>query len=235
MDLAGLLRRVKRRTGYGDVNNTADQATLDLIDSVNDRSFEIWDWHDWDWRENETVVNLVSGTKDYTLGATDGDVILIDPGSGRKPLKKFTKRAYREWWSTRESDDDGGEVFGYIPIGRDASDNLKLRFVHTPTAAATVTVTTKKRLTVLTIADLTTEIAYFPEEHQSILELCVRADAYELLGKPDVAELRLQRADLALVRLVGRETAKPDGTIKMPPPSYYRRRRRLRGTGTLNV
>lgn len=234
MDLAGLVRRIKRKSAYGDLNVTNDQATQDVIDAIVDRMAEIWRWHEWDWSTNETSLVLTADVADYTLGSTDGDILLIDPGSGKQPLVRMTRREYRKWYATRDTDQDGGEVFGYITTGRDSNDKLKLKVVHTPTSNQTVTVITKKRLTEYTVADIATNtlIQYFPKEVQELIAEAALADIYEIQDKPELAAMKRQRVERDLNVLVAQEENQPDRRPRRKLPASWRIRNRLRRHGT---
>ena len=230
MDLSGFVRRVKRRTGFGDVTVTDDMATQDVLDSLNDRQAEFWRFHDWLWSLNERSVSVVSGTSDYTLDATDGDIILIDPGASGRPLKRFTFKEYLRWHRRTDDVQDQGSVIGYIPLGRDSLDRSQFRLVHTPQAAQTITVWAKKRLSDYAQADIATNtlLAYFPKEVQGLLSQAAEADVFQVQGKHELAEVRRVRVQSKLDELVRQEEGEPDDTIRVPMPSMIRQRRRSR-------
>ncbi len=233
MDLAKFVQTVKRQTSFGRLNNTSDQATQDIIDALNERQYEMWRRHDWEYSLEELTVTLVANTSDYTLSATAGSVIVLYGNESGLPLKRFTFREYLRWW--RNNNNAPGTVFGYVRIGRDPSTQaIKVRLVNTPGGAGDILGWAKKKLVPYTVGDIATNtgLTFFPDETHGILLRGVKADIYETLGKKDLSLVNDNKFKTEIDQAILEDESSPDAKLTSPPPAFYRKRRRTRG-GTI--
>lgn len=233
MDLEDAVKRVKRKTGYGQLGVTNDQATQDVLDALNDKLNQAWNHRPWHFSLTERDITTVAGQSDYTLEQSDGAIETIYPEAGGRPLSRYTIGYYQEWLKGESSDSqDTGAVFGYIHIGRSTGDKLKIRLVATPDTDGDVFVAwTKKRITEYVVADIATNtiLQYFPAEAHRIICRGAEADIYDLQGKKELAERREERFLNELDVLWAQEAATKDKRLRFGLPPLYRRRQRARG------
>lgn len=231
MNLADAVKRVKRDTGYGTLAVTTDQATTDIINALNDAEAKGWRFRPWHFSLNEREISVMSGTKDYTLEASDGYIDVIYPQAGGLPLPRFTRRGYLEWLRTSSDADAEGEVVGYMHNGRDSSDKLKLRLIYTPTSALTLIAWCKKRLTEYAVADIATNtrLQYFPNEAHDLIVLGAGSRILKIQGKKTEAEAGLKEFYDEMALLWKQESDAGDRRLTSQLPSLYRRRKRARG------
>lgn len=233
MDLDDAVKRVKRKTGYGQLGVTNDQSTQDVLDAINDRLSQAWQRHPWSYSLTERTLTTVASTKDYTLETADGGIEVVYPQDGGKPLRRYSLAYYQEWHKGEASDsEDEGEIFGYIHIGRSSADKLKIRLVHTPVSSGTVFVVwTKNRLTEYAPADIVTNtlIQYFPKEVHRLICRGAESDIYDIQGKKELAEKREAQFLNEIDALWGQEASVKDKKLRWDLPPIYRRRQRARG------
>ena len=226
----GLINLTKRTARLGASGNNSDQAASDILSYLNNRRFEIWRYHDWDWSLDDISLTVGPTTYDQTLPSTVGEVTELAIQGSSGILRRYSRHAYLQW-QKRPNTADAGDLVGYIYRGRDASGNIKVRFFAAPSESKTIEGWAKKRISALTASDLTTSFAYFPEEMQDLLYKFVLADAYRQMGDTR-GDLELRRAYDSLKNLVGEEESQADLEIQTPPPDYLRFVRRARGKGT---
>lgn len=233
MNLDSAVKRVKRKTGYGQSGVTNDQATQDVLDAINDRLDQAWQRHPWSYSLTERQITTVAAQSDYTLEAADGGIELIYPQAGGKPLKRYTIAYYQEWHKGEASDsEDTGGVFGYIHIGRTTADKLKVRLVHTPDTAGDVLICwTKNRITEYALADIATNtiIQFFPKEVHRLICRGAESDIYDIQGKKELAEKREAQFLDEIDALWAQEASVKDKRLRFSLPPLYRRRQRARG------
>ena len=216
----------KRTARHGAPGNNADQAATDLRGCLNNRRFEIWRFHDWEWSLDDISLSVGPSTYEKTLPSTSGEITEMAILGSSGILERYSRRAYLRW-QKRPNATDAGDLVGYVHLGRDASGNIKVRFFAAPASAVTVEGWAKKRITKLTASDMATELAYFPEEMQDILYKFVLADAYKLAGDAR-ADSELRGAYASLKNLRGEEESPADLDPKAPVPDYCRTVRRAR-------
>jgi len=233
MDLSTFVKTVKRQTSHGRLTVTNDQATKDIIDSLNARGFEAWRRHDWEFSLLELSITLVADQKDYTLDATAGSVIVLYGNESGLPLKRFTHREHLRWW--RNFNGAPGTVFGYVHIGRVAATGaIKIRMVNTPGGEGTILGWAKMKLVPYVVADIATNtgLTFFPEEFHNTLLYGVKSDIYEIQGKKDLGLVQDRKYSLTIGQAIIDEEGSPDAQLTSPPPPMYRKRQRTRG-GTI--
>lgn len=226
----GLINLVKRTARLGAPGNNSDQAASDILSYLNNRRFEIWRYHDFDWTLDDISLTVGPSTYDQSLPSTTGEVTELAVQGASGILKRYSRRAYLQW-QKRPNASDAGDLVGYIYRGRDASGNIRVRFFATPSENKIVEGWAKKRISALTASDLTANLSYFPEEMQDLLYKFVLADAYKQMGDAR-GDAELQRAYSSLKNLVGQEESQADLEVSTPPPDYLRFVRRSRGKGT---
>lgn len=225
---------LSKRTAHFGQPGVADQPQADLLRCLNNRRFQIWRFNDWDWSLDDISLSVSSSSYDKTLPATTGEIydLGIQGQTGR--LRRYTRREYLSW-QKQANVTDTGNLIGYVPLGRDSSGNIKLRFLAAPVVAVTVEGWAKKRIAALTSADLATELSYFPEEAQDVLYRFVLSDCLRLKGDKEGAEIEERRADNQLKVLKGEEESPADEVPQSPPPAYMRHKARNRGKGGTGV
>jgi hypothetical protein len=233
------VQKIKRETGYGSIAVTNDQATQDILTSINERKFEFWRYFNWTFSLNAVVITTVSNQQDYTLAALDGPIIDLWGRTTMTKLRRYSNREYLQWVADpNQSGEDLGGVFGYVEVGRDSSDRAKIRLVHTPeNTGDVIDGFSKKRLTTYAVADIATNtlIEFFPAETHGILLTGSKADIYEILKNENASARHEAKFKAALQLLVGQEGNMPDRRINIRLPSMYRRRKRNRARGGTGV
>ncbi len=232
MNLSAAVETLKRWTGYGTVAVTNDQATEDIVRSINGAEGEAWLFKPWHYSLNEREITTVLAQRDYTLQASDGYIEVIYPQAGGLPLVKFTRKRYLDFQRAESDAEDTGGVFGYIHNGRDSDDKLKLRLVRTPASAGDVFIAwTKKRLTEYAVGDIATNqrMQYFPNEAHEAILVGAEARIRKIQGKKE--EMLIARAEFLnrLGDLWKTEGDAPDQQLRADLPDMYRRRRRAYG------
>ena len=223
---------VKRQAQIPTAGNYTDQAASDLRRLLTIRCFEAWRFHDWDFSLDAISLSVGPSTYEQTLPATTGEITELAIQGSSGILRRYSRREYFQW-QKRPNATDTGNLVGYIPIGRDSSGNLKLRFFAAPAVAATVEGWAKKRFVALTAADITTGAAflYFPEEMHGILYQMLLADAYAM--RNDIRAPETARAARTMLKnLAGEEEAPADADPQSPVPDYIRYTQRNRRSGT---
>lgn|SRR3990167_2272831 len=235
MDLPTFIEVTKRQTGFGDytaTNYTSDQPSEDIINFLNSRMRRFWRKHPWDWSIEEISQVFSGGVSDMTLGSNVGRILSLGLKGQTRTLKPISFIYYIEW---KKSKDAAQGLPGYyVRIGR-SSNNLKIKLIPTPEEGGTLEGFGQARHTNYTTSNIAsnTGIAYFPDEVHDILLAGVRADVYELLGKPELSKIDNQLFENMIQDLIAEEQKnKPDEVPTTLAPDYYRRRTKLRGTGT---
>lgn len=190
----------------------------------------MWRFHDWDYSLDDISLNVTSAAYDVTLAATTGEVYELGIQGQTGYLKRFTRRQYLQW-EKGANVSDSGTLVGYVPLGRDAAKNIKLRFFRPPANATVIEGWGKKRLVELTVADWATELAYFPPEAQDVVYQFLLSDGYRLM-KDLRAESEEAKAMAALRGLRGEVESEADLEPQAPPPDRVVFVNRNRGRGT---
>jgi len=225
LSLATLVQQVKRKTRYGDIANTSDQVTADIVHYINQRCLRLWRRYPWHWSIVDFTVSLVSGTTEYTLASTVGDIIAIETGTVDVYYKECTRKTLKD-----RNDEDR-----YVVKGLNSSKAIKIEVYPVPTAAADRDGWGKARLNRYTTADLATntDIAYFPEDVLTIIEIGVLADIYEAQGKPNESLAKEGLFMKEMESLVKESTIMEDSEEQIPAPDYYTFHKRKRGGTTV--
>ena len=211
----------------GDDANASDQAAADILSFLNNRSFEVWDFHSWDWSLDPVSINVSSANYDVALPSTTGEIKELGIQGQQNLLRRYTRKEYMEWLKL-ENAADTGSLVGYIHRGRDSSGNLLLRFFDAPSSAVVVEGWAKKRINALTSADLATTIPYFPVDVHDLLYTFCLADAFRQMGDARFGET-LGEAKRRLAVLAGDVESEADLDPQSPPPDYIRFVSRNRG------
>ena len=230
MTPAGLVDLAKRTSRSGTLGNNADQTAIDLLAHLNLRLYKIWRFHAWDWSLDDISLSVGPSTYNHTLPSTSGDQYELNIQGQVGILRRYTRKQYLAW-EKQANVSDTSSLIGYVPLGRDASGNIKLRFFSAPAVAVTVEGWAKKRLVKLTTADWATELPYFPVEMQDVVFDFLLADAYKLMGDERAAGQE-RMAQASLVNLRGDVEGPPDADPQSPPPDYIKFVSRNRGRGT---
>lgn len=225
LSLATLVQQLKRKTRYGDIANTSDQVTSDIIHYINQRCLRLWRRYPWHWSIVDFTLSLVAGTKAYTLAATVGDIIAIETGTEDVYYKECTRKTLKD-----RNDEDR-----YVVKGLDASKAIKIEVYPVPTEAASRDGWGKTRLSRYTSADLATntDIAYFPEDVLTLIEIGVLADIYEAQGKTNESLAKENLFIKEMESLVKESTIQEDSEEQRPAPDYYIFHKRKRGGTTI--
>ena len=233
MTPAQIADAVKRMARFGTSGSYTDQAALDILNWMNFRRFEMWRFHDWDW--SLVDISLSVGPSDYekTFPSTAGEIDSLGISGTSDVVVRYSRKQYLKW-QKRPNTTDAGDLVGYIPLGRDSSGNLKVRFFAAPSETKTVEGWAKKRISKLTTADWAVELVYFPEEAQDILYKFILSDAYK--QNNDLrADSELRGAYSSLRKLRGEELSEADLDPQSPLPDYMIHKARNRGSGTTVV
>lgn len=229
MTLSEFVALIKRRTQIGNVADTTDRTTADIILYINNGLFKIWRKWPWDWSAEDISLALTIDENDYTLASTIGQISELYVSGQTDPLIHVTRKEYLKWILTNP--ESAGTPTHYMKTGRNSSGNLKIRVSPTSSAAGTILGWGKTRIVKLSVASIAagTAIPFVPEEAHDVLFNYVLADALHSKGdKADAATFRLL-ADNDLIDLIRTEEAQPDETISTPPPDAYRFKKRNRG------
>ena len=220
----------KRTARMGTPGDNTDQAALDCLSWLNNRSFEIWDFHSWDWSLDTISLNVSSSSYELSLPSTAGEIKILNIQGEQGYLRRYNHRDYLEW-QKQENVGDTGTLIGYIPLGRDSSGNIKVRFFDPPSNPTVVEGWAKKRITALTSADLTTTIPFFPVDVHDLLYTFVLADAFRQMGDARFGET-YGEAKRRLKELAGDVESEADLELTTPPPDYITFTSRNRGSGS---
>ncbi len=105
MLLSTLVSNVKRRTQVSDPSNLSDQPTIDIINFLNNRMYEVWRMWPWNFLWVPINFNTVPGQSIYSIiGQSDsqgvlssiGDIIALTNGTGGY-LVPVTYKRYLQW------------------------------------------------------------------------------------------------------------------------------------------
>lgn len=233
MTPAQIADAVKRMARFGSPGNNADQAALDILTWLNFRRYEVWRAHDWEWSLDAISLSVGPSSYEKTFPATAGEIDSLGIQGTSDVVVRYSRRQYLKW-QKRPNASDAGDLVGYIPIGRDSSGNLRVRFFAAPSETKTVEGWAKKRISKLTTSDWSTDLVYFPEEMQDVLFKFVLADAYK--QNNDLrADQELRGAYASLRTLKGEELSEADLDPQSPLPDYMIHKARRRGAGTTVV
>lgn len=160
MDTASLIDYCLREYGA-----SADStARADVLDYLNQAQREVWFAHDWWFREEDGTLELLTGSKSYTLPSDYCDIVRLWAPSGdhiiRIPRKMFD-RLYRNLSTVDE------EPFVYGVGSLDGDGNTEVRVCPTPSQDGTCTAIYELRVTDL--SDSASSISKIPSECRDIL------------------------------------------------------------------
>jgi hypothetical protein len=180
--LGDFVAHLKREGRYGQVANTNDPPTNDILTSINKRLVPIWARHEWEWGREPLSFNIVAGVRQYDVASASGnaigriqDLIPFDSSGtflNGKPLKQRTTRKFFELhgadWGA-QAQYDIGDYAGpkeYYQVGVDATNKRSIVLWPTPSAASKMGGYAKGLLASYTLADLVANnpILYFPND-----------------------------------------------------------------------
>lgn len=228
--LSKLVSVCKRRGQYGDINNTSDQVTQDILDSYFERASRLWRAWDWDFSLQEISETLVAGTADYTLSVTNiGKIILLFIDGQDDHLRPLTLKRYHQW--ARRKGEGNGEVTHYVKLGRSSAGAFKLKLYKTPADAGTLEGYGKKKLSRYVLADIAanTGIEYFPDDYIDVIITGILSDIAEIKGNKVEAQAKEALFVSKMAELIPDEANQPDEEWSSPPPDRYINAKRSRG------
>ena len=232
MTLAELIENVKRKCNFGSLSVTSDQATKDVLRSINNRRFEFWREYPWEWALEEISFTQAASTIDKTLAATIGDVVMLYV-AGQGEIKRTTFKEYATWLLDRSETQVPGEISHYLRNGRTSGNAIKLKFYRTPSEATAIVGWGKTRVSAYAVADIATNtgLEVFPVETHDVLENGVLADIFTI--QKDVrAGMHESWWQQGLDKLKETEANQIDRPLRSQPSDYQRHQVRRRGRGT---
>lgn len=245
-DFMGILKREGR---YGTPGETGDQATLDILNSINVRRKRIWARFDWAWALEALSFALTVGSEGpYSVTSVSGALVdritdlypvdtTVTPNVKGQPLVQTTRQDYYGWVAA------GPQVnsppIKYVNIGRSAAGLWQILVGPPPATATTVKGWAKKILTTFALADViaNTSFDYFPDGViENVLKDGCQSDIERIQGNLVEAARLDQAFEAKLEKLVMEQAGvgRDDSPIAAPPPDHYRwkkRRRSKYGTG----
>lgn len=246
MNIGDLCNIVKREGRYGSTAVTNDQATLDILNSINVRRKRIWQKWDWYWVLDAIQFNVASGTTQYAVQTVSGNAIgkiyiLTLADNSVSPanvslLKQITLEKYYEW-EINEDSKLPGLPDRYVNIGLGANGLFNVIISPSPSAAYTIQGYGKKILTTNVLADIiaNTALDFFPDAIcENVLLDGVLADIAMIQGDmPSYAGLNSAfEAKLKALVQEEAEALQDHGEWTDGPPDYYIYAQRHRRSGT---
>lgn len=234
MTLADLVIAIKRQGRFGDIANTSDQSTLDVLTSVNARRSRFWRKYNWDWSLQPISLSYVRDTTEYTIipASAIGDVLLLAI-SGKGPLTRITPKRYYQWklsdtvvYSTPKE---------YFHRGLDSNGRFQITLWPTPDAAGTIVGFGKKKITDYVVGDIATNtgLEYFPDYTHEILIQGGLSDIAKIQGDMAASGAFNAEFERQMQQLVPEVTSQGDQELSSPPPDRYVFAKRARsGTNT---
>ncbi len=220
--LGTFVQHLKRESRYGQIAVTSDQATADILSSINKRLALIWARAEWTWGREILSFAISNGVRQYTVAAASGNAIgriqdLIPYDStgtflNGRPLIQRTTRGFferhgAEWGSVAPSTPaEYGAPAEFYSLGLDSSNRQRVVIWPTPGSASTMGGFAKALLTTYVNADVVnnTAIAYFP--HDVVLDALfsgVMIDMALIQGMPVAESFAMERAfENKIARLV---------------------------------
>lgn len=229
MTLQEFVDGIKGDSQVGQIGDNTDRAAADIIQKANAGMFKVWRFGAWDWSGQDLSFTLPANSSDYTFGATVGEVVILGKPGKQMVIEKITPRRYREW-VLNTTGTSVNDPRWYMPIGRDSSNNLKVRFVNTPSADVTIEGWAKNRLTKFAVADISTTAVfpYFPEEMVDVIYDYVLG-AVLFAAKDARGPAMLSEFKSELKRLWGLVATSQDEQPTTPPPDLMIFKARKRG------
>ena len=246
MDLGTLDEIVKSETGYGEVGDYTTQASRNIINSLNRRSRRFWHKHPWSWNIYEISKSYTANNASVTFDTQssgvnqEGEIFLLGLQGERDYLTPLSFREYLRWKKTK-ADESASTPTNYIKLGRNSSNQLKIKLWPTPNIEGTLEGWARPHITEYSVATLqatpTTEIGYFPTETHHVLVLGVQADIYKIQKNFDMFNLLDKQFEENLELLIGEvDKNRVDERLTIPLPAYYRSRAKSgRGSGSVNT
>lgn len=233
--LATFVKKVKRKTRYGNPATTSDAITDDIVHYINQRGLRLWRRYPWHWNIVEFSISISANEVNYTLDSEVGDIIAIDSGQGGYLKKIATLKQYLERFRGRSVATDPGSVSRYVRMGRASTKALKIKVWRTPTESATLTGWGKKRLDRYIVADIATntDMEFFPDEVLPVLEAGVLSDIYEAQGKTMESAVKEDFFTREMERMVSESTVEEDSEEERAPSDYMVFHKRMRGGTTV--
>lgn len=228
----------KRQFGIGEVSNTSDRSTVDIVSYINIEMLRIWQMRNWLW-------SLVEISKSFS----SADIVF--DGAGAESLlgqieilwidgedDYLIPMTFKEWVRWRKSATDETNVpTRYVKTGRSTQGvglgSLKIKLVPTPKDAGTLKGFGKRRLPSVAVSDIASAspFAYFPNEVLGVIFDYVGVRILRSLDKTTEAAILLEQAKNALKDLIAGDTNQPDEEIQAPPPDFIRWRNQKRNAG----
>ena len=110
LTLAQLIRAVKRRSPIGDINNTTDTVTSDLIVAINNKCWRVWNSNNWKFGQKKVGTNYIADTSAVTYGSTIGRLVALQVSGQQNSLDLVSLEEYLNF--TNDDPDSSGDVTG---------------------------------------------------------------------------------------------------------------------------
>lgn len=241
MTLQEIIDGIKRDSQTGEVGNNSDLAASDILRHFNDSRLEFWNADPWDWSKVDIgpITIPASNTARTTFDATIGELIVLGVVGSDGTLDSFTEKEYRRW---QKQASDGSvttptdQITGYVKRGRNASGQLQVLFVNSPSTDTQIEGEGKLRLNPIryTVANISTvtQLDFFPDEVQPLLRRLAYGRFLDSI-KDLRAGMELGGALQAIESLKGSNRTEAASDARTHPPDYIRWANRKRGGRTV--
>lgn len=220
-----VIQSSKRIHRIGNISDTTDQVTTDLLRFLNYVLSRAWRFHPWDFSLQDISITLAADTADYTISdASLGGINWLDAG-GDNYLKVLTQKRYRQWF--KRTGEAGGTPSHYLRRGRTSAGYFKLTFWPTPAETGTVTGEGKKKLTRVTA--VSGDIEFFPDEFIDVILQGMAGYIEKLKGNDELSLAEFKKFENDLRLAAGDEVMREDEEWESPPPDKYIFGKRNRG------
>lgn len=229
MSLQQVVDGIKADAQVGQIGNNADQDAANIINRINAWMFKVWRYAEWDWSQLPIAFTLPANTSDYTFGATVGEIIILGRPGQQGVIEPITQRRYKEWVLSAGAASTTDPRW-YMRLGRDANNNLMVRFAGVPTAPVDIDGWAKARLTKFAVADIATVVnwPYFPEEMVDVIYDGALGQTLFAAKDARGPEMMAYARD-EIKRLWGEMSVGQDDPGTTPPPDAVIFRARKRG------
>lgn len=169
-DLIGMLKRVGQ---YGSFGTTVEQATTDILNSINARSARIWSAADWKWKREVLSFAVTPGIVQYAVTSKSGNAIdrildlipndpTVSPPIAGAPLDQMEIGDF--YLKCPQSGQLPSVPTKYINIGQDANGRWQVIIWPSPSSTFTMSGYAKAVLATYVMADVVANnpILYFP-------------------------------------------------------------------------
>lgn len=256
IQLKDLMTILERESRYGTPANLGlanDQATTDILNSINMRGARIWAFADWKWNMEKLSIPIAPNVNSYLVAAASGNAIdrihsiipndtTVTPPALGKPLDELEIEDFYEKTQQQPPTAPNTAVTPswYCNLGMDALFRWQILIAPTPSQAFTMIGYAKAVLYTYLLADVVANTAfkYFPNSVvlDALFAGCM-IDIGMIQGMTAVERLEAENAWLAKLKNLKAEqagVARDNSPIQTPPPPWWEKRnamRSKRGTG----